>query len=173
MAQFVEEPRYLGVGDSNLELLHGLSVDLDEQEASSINDLNSILPQIKNLTTRGFLKFLAQIVSHLDSDTLDGRVGLIIGETTDRASSDDAAHTFNSDFSTLATGSSIYARINALVTMISSFTNPRVITPGGRGPPGPLFSYQAQAANYQIGSARDPPVETPQIFELIILKINL
>ena len=166
MAQFVE-PSYLGSGDSNLELLHGLSGDLDDQDAQNVTDLNTLLPEVHNLTTRGFLKFLARIVSNLDSDTLDGRIGLIIGETTDVASSDAAPHTFNDDFSALTAGSSIYARINALVSMIATFTNPRVIMPGGRGPPGPLFTYQAQAANYQIGSARDPPVQMPQNFELI------
>ena len=82
MAQFIE-PSYLGSGDSNLELLHGLSRDLDDQEAKSVTNLNNVLPDIHNLSTRGFLKFLARVVSTFKSDQLDGRVGLIIGETTE------------------------------------------------------------------------------------------
>ena len=176
MAQSVKEPLYLGSGDSNLELLHVLSTDLDGITLPLDNDVEQItifrqqMSKIDRLSTRGFLKFLARFLEFIleDSETgLQGRLKLILGQPDDQPSTDDTDHEFNAANTELTQGSSIYARINALATMLATLTNPRVISPAGRGEPGPLVSYQSEFAVRQIGSARDSPVETPNNFELI------
>ena len=174
MAQFVE-PLYLGSGDSNLELLHGLSTDLDgivwENPDEALQELTAQLSRINGISTRGLLKLITRLIVYdLNDNNIqfrDGRLSLILGSPSDQPSTDNADHEFDAGNTELTQGSSIYARINALATMLAMLTNPRLITPAGRGEPGPLVAYQAEQAIRQIGSANDRSVETPNDFELI------
>ena len=165
MAQFVE-PRYLGFGNSSLELLHGISADQDVSDVSK-SGLEALLANISNTSTRGLLHYLGQLVANTHRELVgDGSLELLIGEVTDIPSSDLSVHTFDDERTRLVTGASIFALLRGLFIAQSLISNPEMISPSG-GDAGPLIAYQALRALSTIGSALDAPKETPEDTTLI------